>query len=225
MIIIKKYPIDWEMCQKSLEQQLEDINPEQKNRLKLLDIGSGDGKKINYLTKNIKHKHLNIHYLDMDPLLEDKNKIVIRGDGGNLPFQSNSFDIVTSFHMIEHVNKKTGVRFLNEVHRVLKPGGGMILSTPNRHRPTSILNKVLAPLRKEDYPLNPDHIYEYTKNSIAEILNKSTFSKYHLTPCLIGIRIPLNNYFIHIGKVSSNNDKIEVFADQFIIMGEKENQI
>lgn len=47
----------------------------------------------------------------------------------NLPFPNNSFDAVVSFETIEHVTE--GQRFLDEMHRVLKPGGLFICSTPN----------------------------------------------------------------------------------------------
>lgn len=47
----------------------------------------------------------------------------------NLPFENDRFDAVVSFETIEHVVE--GQRFLDEMHRVLKPGGLFICSTPN----------------------------------------------------------------------------------------------
>lgn len=47
----------------------------------------------------------------------------------SLPFENNKFDAVVSFETIEHVVE--GQRFLAEIHRVLKPGGLFISSTPN----------------------------------------------------------------------------------------------
>lgn len=46
-----------------------------------------------------------------------------------LPFSKHSFDIVTSFETLEHIF--TPGAFLMELNRVLKPGGGLLLTTPN----------------------------------------------------------------------------------------------
>ena len=50
-------------------------------------------------------------------------------DVRRIPFADNSFDAVVSFETIEHVVE--GRQFLDEIHRVLKPGGIFIGSTPN----------------------------------------------------------------------------------------------
>jgi 2-polyprenyl-3-methyl-5-hydroxy-6-metoxy-1,4-benzoquinol methylase len=68
----------------------------------------------------------------------------------DLPFQDESFDVVTAFEIIEHVNP---INLLNEVVRVLRPGGLAILSTPQ-----NCLGKI---------PTTPDHIIEY---SLPELL-------------------------------------------------------
>lgn len=51
-------------------------------------------------------------------------------EGSNLPFSDNSFDIVMSFDVIEHIPDTDA--HLNEVRRVLKPGGHYLLQTPNK---------------------------------------------------------------------------------------------
>jgi len=50
----------------------------------------------------------------------------------DLPFPDNSFDIVFYHHVIEHVSDP--VRSLEELHRVLVPGGMIYVGCPNRHR-------------------------------------------------------------------------------------------
>ncbi len=49
-----------------------------------------------------------------------------------LPFDSSSFDAVFYHHVIEHVDDPVGS--LQELGRVLKPGGWLFVGTPNRHR-------------------------------------------------------------------------------------------
>lgn len=50
-------------------------------------------------------------------------------DGLGLPFPDHSFDLVTSFQVVEHVADP--VPYLQEIRRVLRPGGIAILTTPN----------------------------------------------------------------------------------------------
>jgi 2-polyprenyl-3-methyl-5-hydroxy-6-metoxy-1,4-benzoquinol methylase len=48
---------------------------------------------------------------------------------GRLPFGGAVFDVVFSIEGIEHLEDR--FRYLRELHRVLKPGGTLILTTPN----------------------------------------------------------------------------------------------
>ena len=50
-------------------------------------------------------------------------------DGESLPFPDESFDVITSWHVIEHVQDVR--QTLDEWHRVLKPGGWVMIETPN----------------------------------------------------------------------------------------------
>ena len=57
-----------------------------------------------------------------------KNVELLQGDGCALPFPSESFDLVLSHSVIEHVD--SAENYLGECHRVLRPGGVLFLSTP-----------------------------------------------------------------------------------------------
>jgi len=70
--------------------------------------------------------------------------------GKSLPFADASFDVVLSFQVIEHVWDDG--TYLKEAHRVLKPGGVMVVVTPDRaHR--------LLPGQR---PWNRWHVREYS---------------------------------------------------------------
>lgn len=62
-----------------------------------------------------------------------------------LPFPDNTFDVVTAFQFIEHIEKRK--EFLRDCIRVLKPGGRLLVTTPN-------VKKSLA--------RNPFHVHEYS---------------------------------------------------------------
>lgn len=53
-------------------------------------------------------------------------------NGLDLEFPAASFDIVLSFEVLEHLPKPEQLRYLSEMSRVLRPGGSLVLSTPNR---------------------------------------------------------------------------------------------
>lgn len=56
------------------------------------------------------------------------------------PAASNSFDVIFSEHMIEHVPLPAGLKMLQECLRILKPGGRVRISTP----PLEFLIKLLV---------------------------------------------------------------------------------
>lgn len=55
------------------------------------------------------------------------------GTVGNIPLDRNHFiDVITSFETIEHIPEEDQTKFLQEVKRLLKPDGLLIISTPNK---------------------------------------------------------------------------------------------
>jgi SAM-dependent methyltransferase len=69
------------------------------------------------------------------------------------PFLDRSFDGLFAGEILEHLPQPEAA--LNEWKRVQKKGGILIITTPNRRRRVNILNK-------EDWPISPDHIREFS---------------------------------------------------------------
>ena len=118
----------------------------------IIELGSGEGYGMRILAP------LSAHYLAIDkfgPLLPDSDSIEFRKltlpslDG----IEDNSFDFAVTFQVIEHIKKDR--EFLGEIHRVLKPGGKLLLTTPNR----------LMSLTR-----NPWHIREYTVSELKSLV-------------------------------------------------------
>jgi SAM-dependent methyltransferase len=87
-----------------------------------------------------------------------------------LPFADQSFDMVYAGEVIEHI--LDGDVALNEWARVLKPGGILIISTPNRRR---LLNR----LNNQTIPISPEHPLEYTYAEMRQMLNRHGFKVLH----------------------------------------------
>lgn len=63
-----------------------------------------------------------------------KEHNVVYGTALNLPFETGSVDAVYSSHMLEHLDRDTGQRFLSEAKRVLRPGGVLRIAVPDLAR-------------------------------------------------------------------------------------------
>jgi len=48
-----------------------------------------------------------------------------------LPFPRETFDLVYSSHLVEHIHRKQFYKFLREVRRILRPGGIHVIATPS----------------------------------------------------------------------------------------------
>jgi ubiquinone/menaquinone biosynthesis C-methylase UbiE len=69
--------------------------------------------------------------VDADPRINRNKNVdaIIHGDIYRLPFPDNTFDVVTSWMVLEHINDPDAC--FREFSRVCKPGGLMVHTTPN----------------------------------------------------------------------------------------------
>ncbi len=123
----------------------------------VLEIGTGSGYGIELLSSKA-DKFLTIDKFE-STVGAEASKTIENVDFRqmNVPplngLDDNQFDFVVSFQVIEHIKKDTA--FVKEIHRVLKPGGKFIHTTPNK---------------KMSLSRNPWHIREYSVNELADLL-------------------------------------------------------
>jgi 2-polyprenyl-3-methyl-5-hydroxy-6-metoxy-1,4-benzoquinol methylase len=89
------------------------------------------------------------------------------GDVEQLSF-IDKFDVITCFETIEHV--KDDARGLANLHRALRTGGLLLLSTPNRLITSPRADSIL------DRPENPFHVREYVQAELLNVISKVGFS-------------------------------------------------
>jgi len=120
----------------------------------LLEIGCGEGRGVEILAPKV------ATYTAVDKIKEVvqqlsenfPNDSFIQSNIPPLPFENASFDTVVSFQVIEHI--KDDLTYLQEIVRVLKPGGKAYISTPNI---------------KMTLSRNPWHIREYTTEQLTQL--------------------------------------------------------
>ena len=64
----------------------------------------------------------------------------VRGDLQKLPFADQSFDVVVSMSVVEHLDDPD--RAFAEFARVLKPGGALVVLTPNKYDYVSLIARI-----------------------------------------------------------------------------------
>ena len=101
----------------------------------------------------------------IDIVIKAPGKKAVKGDATRMPFKAGTFDSLLAGELIEHIESPNS--FLKEGHRVLKTGGLMVLSTPNRK---SLLNRLFKLYDK------PAHLSLFSKKELFLTLKQSGFT-------------------------------------------------
>jgi 2-polyprenyl-3-methyl-5-hydroxy-6-metoxy-1,4-benzoquinol methylase len=129
----------------------------------VLEIGCGWGRGLELLTKAADHytgidkneeliKALSAEYRNATFIAANIPPLST-GDGAPLP--DNTFDYIVTFQVIEHIQNDD--LFIKEAHRVLKPGGQLLLTTVNR---------------AFSLTRNPWHVREYEANGLKSLMGR-----------------------------------------------------
>ena len=168
---VRLHPKHLVTIKENLPWYLDSIEP----GMHILDVGCGhgihSGRAANKDTKIVALDY-SLDNLQTAQALYKNNKNIqfMRGDLENsLPFPENAFDLVLMLDVIEHIYKR--IPLLQEIRRVLRPQGVLLVSAPNRD--TSWKRQ----LRAADLPYvtDPDHKIEYTLSEFNQELYEGGF--------------------------------------------------
>jgi SAM-dependent methyltransferase len=95
----------------------------------LLDIGAGPGQLIGLLEEKFGFTASAVDYTDKLMKRPGQKVDIVDLNTQGLPYPDNHFDVVTMTEVIEHLEHNREV--LREISRVIKPGGLIVVTTPN----------------------------------------------------------------------------------------------
>jgi ubiquinone/menaquinone biosynthesis C-methylase UbiE len=159
---------------------------------RILDVGCGDGNFSTLIGKACNAKEIYGIEISEKGVESAKKKGVkcykLDIDEEYFPFENNYFDAVFAGEIIEHLFDPD--HFLDEVYRVMKPGGIFVLTTPNL---ASIHNRIILLFGYQPFPLGVsarmnigrvyepdseqalDHVRVFTLRSLKELLKIHKF--------------------------------------------------
>ncbi len=115
--------------------------------------------------------------VEIDPVLAELGRLRVEGldgvraieyDGGRIPVEDASFDVADSLDVLEHVGDADF--YLSELIRILRPGGCILLVTPNRLHPVEQHVRVVGP---PWLPIRATNVVYYRLGEVVERLGKA----------------------------------------------------
>ena len=157
---------------KAIRDKVKLINSYQPVKGRILDIGAGTGDFL------LECKNQNWDILGIEP--NDKAKGIALGKGIKFgdtieKLESNSFDVITMWHVLEHVPDVE--HQVAELKRLLKPSGTIIIAVPN-------FKSYDANHYKEFWAAYdvPRHLWHFSKTAIEKLFDKQNMNLEDIKP-------------------------------------------
>ncbi len=134
------------------------------NNGKLLDIGAGTGAFVSHMQSN----GWQVTGLEPDESARrnalEANKVNLIEPGAFFDFPDESFDVITMWHVLEHVHQLHG--YMEKLKKILKPGGKIFIAVPN-------YTSYDASFYKEFWAAYdvPRHLYHFSAESMCRLLD------------------------------------------------------
>jgi SAM-dependent methyltransferase len=121
--------------------------------------------------------------VDLESALETDNREApfgVRADLGRLPFPAACFDLVISRSVVEHLAEPAQV--FHEFFRVLRPGGRVVMITPNKYDYVSLIAAA-----------SPYRLHRLLVSKIFEVPEHDVFPTFYRANTLSSIRDAMNS--------------------------------
>jgi ubiquinone/menaquinone biosynthesis C-methylase UbiE len=159
-----------------------------------LDFGCGPGTLIHLLPQGISAVGVDIAAAQLTYANQNyagPQKEFVKIDSPHLPFADQTFDSISCIEVVEHLELKLTREILSEFVRVLKPGGKLIVTTPNYGSLWPLIEVMVN--RFSDVSYEEQHITKFKRANLQTLLKESGFSQISVTtfmsvsPFLAGI--------------------------------------
>jgi SAM-dependent methyltransferase len=135
----------------------------------ILDIGCGSGFFLESLGENWERFGIELFHLAAERARERPRLTVRECDLVTAEFPGQSFDVVCSFDVVEHLPSPMPI--FQEARRILRPGGWLLLGTGNSGSLTARLSG-----NRWTYLCLPEHLSFFSSSSLSKGLAKARFS-------------------------------------------------
>jgi ubiquinone/menaquinone biosynthesis C-methylase UbiE len=151
--------------------------------LRILDCGCGTGNNLRMLRAHGRAIGIDLTFSGLAYARRHGERLIARASALTLPFSADSFDLVTSFDLIYAFDDDQAAQALKEMHRVLRPGGHLVL------------NVAALPILRGNHSILGGEVQRYTRSSLSRHLENAGFEIVRLTytnasilPIVAGVR-------------------------------------
>jgi len=145
---------------------------------RVLDVGCGDGTFLRFAREaGFEVYGTEISSYACERLEKVYSMSVFRGGLHEAEYPSEYFDVVTLYHVIEHVDDPA--RYLSESHRILRPGGLLVVACPNVE--SYVFNLAYLLFKGKRFRLfsrqdKEIHLYHFSPPTLKMLLKSNGFS-------------------------------------------------
>lgn len=169
-----------------ISKYINDLKNNHISDIKMLDIACGTSRSIKQV--NEAYPEIKITGTDISPFyIEFSNKNIkspnidfIQANAENLPFENESFDIVTSVYLFHELPGNIREKVLSEMYRVLKKGGLLVIEDSIQLNDSKEIENVIYRFCKE---FHEPYYKDYVQNPIEDFIINAGFkvnsSQYH----------------------------------------------
>lgn len=135
----------------------------------LVDVGCGNGNLWPFVRQRFTH-YVGVDVIRYEGFPTDAEFNQVNLDTGQVALPDNSADVVAAVETIEHLENPRA--FMRELVRLVKPGGWVILTTPNQLSLLSLLTLIVKhqfqAFQQTDYPAHLTALLEVDLRRIAD---------------------------------------------------------